>query len=206
VSLIHKEEDYFAMFSVMGAFGRDAALKLCGLLRTYEDVPARVAEIKEVEYAADREVKKIMQRLNGSFITPIDREDILLLTRRLDGICDTANVAAQRLVMYNVASITEDALGFAALIDATSEVLTRLMTEMRRVKKSRSIGEMIEEVNRLEREGDELYHRAMRRLFSGSFECLDVIRWNETYQSLEKVIDASEDVANTVQRLVVKYT
>ncbi len=190
----------------MAGHGRDAAAKLRDLLRDFSDVPAKVQAIKDIEHEADRAVGKITQHLNGSFITPIDRDDIMLLTRRLDQICDTVNVAAQRLIMYNVNVITDDALAFARLIDIASQRLVELMGELRRVRKSRTIPEMIEEINRIEHEGDELYHSSMRKLFSGSMDCIEVIRWNESYQSLEKVIDACEDVANVVQRIVVKYS
>ena len=108
--------------------------------------------------------------------------------------------------MYNVTVISDDALAFARLIDLASERLVELMGELRRVKKSRTIPEMIDEINRIEHEGDELYHSSMRKLFSGSIDCLEVMKWNESYQSLEKIIDACEDVANAVQRIVVKYS
>jgi uncharacterized protein Yka (UPF0111/DUF47 family) len=204
--LIQKERDYFEMFAEMAGFGRDASGRLCGLLREFSDVPAKVQAIKEIEYAADRRVKRITEHLNGSFITPIDRDDILLLTGRLDKVCDTANIAAQRLVMYNVSRITEDALAFAGLIETATQRLVDLVAELPRVKKTRAIPALIDEVNRIEHEGDELYHNSMRRLFSGSLDPLEVIKWNESYQSLEKVIDACEDAANTVQRIVVKYS
>jgi uncharacterized protein Yka (UPF0111/DUF47 family) len=206
MSLIHKEEDYFDLFSRMAGHGREAATRLRDLLRDFTDVPAKVQAIKDIEHEADRQVKKITQQLNASFITPIDRDDILQLTRRLDTICDTVNVAAQRLIMYNVRSITEDALRFAGLLDAASQRLVDLAAELRRAKKSKAIHEMIDDVNRIEHDGDELYHSSMRRLFSGSVDCLEVMKWNECYQSLEKVIDSCENVANTVLRIVVKYS
>jgi uncharacterized protein len=204
--VIGKDEDWFDMFRVMVEHGRDATTRLGALLADFTDVAGKVQAIKDLEHVADSQVKRIMQHLNRAFITPIDRDDILALTKRLDQVCDTVNVAAQRLIMYNVQEITPDALEFARLMDAASSRLADLMGEMKRVRKSTAIAGIIDDVNRIEREGDELYHASMRRLFSGSFECLEVMKWNETYQSLEKVIDSCEDVANTVQRIVVKYS
>jgi hypothetical protein len=140
-------------------------------------------------------------RINTSFVTPIDREDIHMLASRLDDVIDLIDGTARRAQMFRIREVKEPAIGLSAILVRTSEAIERAVTS---VKKSKFVVQTSTQVKRLEEEGDAAYHEAMGRLFDGEPNALDVIKWKELYDTLERAIDQCEDVANTLESIALK--
>lgn len=200
-----KEEKFFDLFVETAEQTCKAAVMLEDLMEKYLNVHGKVKAIEDVEHACDRNVHNMLEQLNKSFVTPIDREDIYLIAKELDNITDAIESAAHRFVMFNVQSITPEAKKLSKLITACTRELKVVMEEMKNMKKSKLLHEKIVEVNRIEDEGDDIFREAMSALFVTGKDPLDVIKWKEIYQLLENTLDACEDVANIVEGVVMKH-
>ncbi|RPJ05481.1 MAG: DUF47 domain-containing protein [Spirochaetaceae bacterium] len=199
-----KEENFFDMFKVQAEYAKKAADKLDDLIMNYTDKETKCRVIEDLEHEADGQVQKIYAQLNTAFITPIDREDIFMLAKRFDQVTDTVDSAAQRFLMYNVLSITEEAKAFSHLIVKCCNLLIEVVTELKHFKKVNKIRDGIIKVNALEHDGDILYHNTVKALFQKEHDPLYVVKWKEMYRALEDVLDACEDSANTILGVVLK--
>jgi len=201
--LTHKEEDYYAMFGELADFAVQGAARLSALVNDYRDLPAAIADIERIEHGADERVHAINDQLNRSFITPIDREDIFIVAKKLDRIIDIMDSTVQRFTMYNVTEIAEDAKVLVAHIVKTVAAIADLVSHLK-AHKPELFNLAAKQVDKLEDEGDDIYRAAMRRLFTDSTNAIEVIKWKEIYEMLEKTIDACEDVAGILHGVVVK--
>ena len=202
-SLIPKEEQYFALFRQMTSHIYDAASKLAEMLADKQgDFPAHLRQIKAIEHACDELTHSISKKLNSSFITPFDREDIYLLSGALDDIVDLIDDSARAIVMYNVRETTDYARQFGDVIQRMAVQLHEVVSTLERPA---GISERLVEIHRLENEGDDLYHEAIGELFSGTPEPLRVIRWKDIYDKLEAAVDRCEQAANIIETVIIKH-
>lgn len=199
-----KEEIFFDLFVDTAKNIHKTAKFLEELMNNYSNVNEKIKTIEECEHECDERVHNILEQLNKSFITPIDREDIFLIAKELDNITDDIESTAHRFRMYNVDSITEDAKRLCGLIVKCTEELKQLMMLLKDIKKTKVIKDKIIEINRLENEGDEIYRNAITRMFVMENNPLEVIKWTGIYEYLENTLDACEDVANIVEGVVMK--
>jgi len=199
-----KEEIFFNLFIEAVEKGVAAGEKLNALMEDYTDVACKIESLKTIENECDNKVHKIMTTLNASFITPFDREDIYYITRELDNIVDTIEDAANRFLIFNVKEIKDDAVVMSRLIVDCVNALDRLFLELKAAKKGKALRDHIIEVNRIEDEGDVVFRRAMEKLFTGETDAIEVIKWKEIYEFLENSLDACENVANTLEGVVMK--
>ncbi|HEX9061080.1 MAG TPA: DUF47 domain-containing protein [Clostridia bacterium] len=199
-----KEEIFFDLFVDTAKNIHKTAKFLEELMNNYSNVNEKIKTIEECEHECDERVHNILEQLNKSFITPIDREDIFLIAKELDNITDDIEATAHRFRMYNVDSITEDAKRLCSLIVKCTEELKNLMMLLKDIKKTKVIKDKIIEINRLENEGDEIYRNAITRMFVMENNPLEVIKWTGIYEYLENTLDACEDVANIVEGVVMK--
>ncbi len=200
-----KERIFFDLFSQTAEDTCKAAKMLEELMKDYTDVTKKVTAIEEMEHKCDEHVHNMLEHLNRSFITPIDREDIYLIAKELDNITDDIESTAHRFRMFNVSDMREDARKMATLIVQCTEELMGVMSEMKNMKTSKLLRDRIIEVNRIEDEGDEIYRSAMHQLFVSESNALEVIKWKEIYEYLENTLDACEDVANIIEGVVMKH-
>lgn len=161
-------------------------------------------EMHVIEHNADISKHDTMSELMRAFITPIEREDIILLIQEIDDVTDAIEDVLIRTYMFNVAAIREEALEFADVIVRCCEVLKDTLKEFRHFRKSDSIYENIVEINRLEEEGDALYTRAVRKLYLSSTDPIELSVWREIFDRMEKCCDACEHVANDVESVMLK--
>lgn len=199
-----KEEIFFDMFVETTQNSCRAAEMLVDLMKNYTDVNKKIKAIEDVEHECDQYVHKILAQLNKSFITPIDREDIYLIAKELDNITDYVESTAHRFKMLNVVTIREEAIKLAELAVVCTKELKDVMTELKNMKRSKTLKDKVIEVNRIENEGDEIYRNAMANLFTNEKDAIEVIKWKEIYEYLENTLDACEDVANIVEGVVMK--
>ena len=148
----------------------------------------------------------MLAALVKEFITPIEREDIILLSEAIDEVTDTIEDVMIRLYINNIRTIRPDAEAFAHLITRCCKTLSRLMEEFKNFKKSKKLYGLMVELHTLEGEGDRLFIQAMRRLHTEVSDPLEVIAWREIYIYLEKCCDACEHTANAAERVILKNT
>jgi predicted phosphate transport protein (TIGR00153 family) len=189
------------MFAALASHVTASAKLLHSLFREPERLAELVSAIKDLEHEADAVTHDVILRIDTSFITPIDREDIHLLASRLDDVIDLIDGTARRAQMFRIQEKRQDAIDLAWVLVHASEAVEGAVTS---VKKPKIVVQVNAQVKTLEEEGDALYHAAMGRLFEGRPDALDVIKWKELYDMLERAIDQCEDVANTLESISLK--
>ena len=201
LSLVPKEHDYFRLFSELAA-NLDAAAQLLVKFMSDGDRKGIAAGILQHEHVGDKIVHDIIRKLNKSFITPIDREDIYDLVATTDEILDNIEAAADMVMLYRVGDITEQARRQAEVIAKATPLLKECMDNL---EKPKGLDERIIAINSLENDGDRILRDAMASLFDGEWQCTDIIKWKDIYEILEAAIDECEHVANVIESIVLKH-
>ncbi len=203
VRLIPREEKYFALLGdLIGKVHAGAAL-FVQLLGDYEHRAKYAERIKAIEEECDDLVAGMVTKLNISFITPFDREDIYLLTTRCDDIIDEVNGLARRLEISHAVVLRPDVPELAGLL---AESLAEVESAFGQLKGRNGVTEHSKRVRRLERRGDVLYAEALHRLFTEEPDAIEVIKWVAIYEQLEDSIDRCKHLAELLESVVVKHT
>ena len=200
--LIPTEEKFYDDFRAMADEVRVGARLLEEMLATDPPIADRAAEVKEVEHKCDFLTHKIIQRLNVTFVTPMDREDIHALARTLDDVMDAIDDAAALIPLYRIEHIRPGARELARVISAQTDELRKAMDALE--NRHPVVLETAVEINRLENEADRIHNQAVGRLFDEETDAITVMKWKEIYDVLENATDAAEDVANLLENVVVK--
>jgi predicted phosphate transport protein (TIGR00153 family) len=200
-SLFPKEEDFFALFRKQAAGVREGCHELHDMLVHFDRLEARAARLKEIEHQGDLVTHDIFERLNRTFITPLEREDIHALASGLDDVLDSAEAIGSRMVLFNVKTSTPQAAQLGSILAACSDQIVQAVDHLRDFK---GLMAFTVEVNRLENEADVISRHVVADLFSGRHDLLDVMRWKELYGRLEAATDQCEDVANAIEAIVLK--
>jgi len=202
--LIPKDEKFFAMFEAMSKIILEGAELLREMLNNFEEAKAIQKKIKEVEHKGDGQTHEIIQKLNRSFITPLDREDIYALASGLDNIIDLIDSSAQHIIMYNVTAPTPAAKELAFIIFKSCQNVAAAVATLKDKSRVEEISRYCVEVNSLENEGDTVCREAVSRLFYEEKDPIQLIKWKEIYETLEMAIDKCEDAINVLESVVVK--
>jgi len=198
--LVPVDETFFALFA-------DSAQNITTAARHLRDYVHAGATggneaIVQCERRGDELVKSILQRLDSSFVTPFDREDIHALAEELDDVVDDILAVAALLQLVGVhemlPEMKEQADLLVQMADQNEEMISRL-------ERMREIRPFIDAIDKLETEGDRLYRRTIARLFSGEFEALEVVRWKDIIQAMEAALNTVEDISNIVESIVLKH-
>jgi predicted phosphate transport protein (TIGR00153 family) len=201
VRFVPKEEKYFGMLNQMASQVRESAELFVKIFREYDKHAQHAERIKSIEVSCDELSAKIIQKLNSTFITPIDREDIYLLVTEVDDVIDMINDLARRLEIYGVTIPRPDAVEIAQVLgEATKEVEAAFAN----LEQHKGVSEQIANISNLERQADTLYRNAVRRLFTEEKDAIEVIKWMSIYEELENSIDRCKDVAEALEAVVVK--
>ena len=200
--LIPREERFFDMFVEDIANVLAAARELETMLRSYDDIEARAARLRQMEHQGDELSHAIGRKLDTTFVTPFDREDIHGLISGLDDVIDTIEEIADTFILYRIAAPTTTAIQQAGIIVRQCEQLYEALSKLRGFK---GLRDHWIEVHRLENEGDQIARTAVAELFAGDLEPLEVVKWKDVYGLLETCIDRCEDVANIIEKIVVKH-
>jgi len=202
-SFLPREDEYFAFFTQMSAKVQDAAQLLVKMLQDKNgDQKTFYTNIKNTEHACDELTHKITTKLNKSFVTPFDREDIYTLSVALDDVCDYIDAAARAVIIYDIKTITEHAKGLAEIIYRLSIEIHGAVTML---NKPNGMNRHIVEIHRLENEADDIYFRAIGELFRETTEPILLIKLKEFYEILENATDRCESVANIIESIVLKH-
>jgi len=200
--LIPKDEKFFAMFKEMTWNILEGAELFKEMIDTFEDPAGSQRRIKDIEHKGDTITHDIIKKLNKSFITPLDREDIYALSSALDDILDLIDACAQRFVMYNVEKPTPEAKELAFIILKSCQTIDKAVGLLG--GKLEPISAYCVEVNALENEADRVCREAVSRLFDEEKDPIQLIKWKEIYETLERATDKCEDAANILESVVVK--
>jgi uncharacterized protein len=199
--LIPREAKFFELFAELSTSLNAGARLLRAILEDPHDLEKRVEEMQAIEHEGDRATHAIIAKLNTSFITPFDREDIHRLTSSLDDVLDFVNAAAVRLVMYKIADPPVAAAELAGLIVLQAEELARGVSLL---EKNNGVLKHCDEINRLEDEADKVSRRAIAALFENEKDPIQLIKMKELYEVLEYATDKAEDAANVLEAIVLK--
>lgn len=196
-----RDEGFFALFDQLADRVVESSRLLHRLFAEPQRLTENAAAIKAVEHAADELTHDVMERLDRSFVTPLDREDIHELANALDTVVDLIDGAARRAVVFGIGEPPDEAVELAALIERAAAGIQRAVHGIRDPK---LVFASMREVKRIEEEGDQLYARALTRLFAGTPEPIYVIKWKELLDNLEHALDEAEDVTNVLETISLK--
>lgn len=199
--LIPRDEEFFKMFSELASRLTRSAELLHEMFQNPADVANYVTAIKELEHEADELTQEVITRINKTFVTPIDREDIHLLASRLDDVIDLIDGTARRAAMFRIDDVRTPAVEMTTVLVKAGKTIETAVTG---IKKPAIVRDKSVLIKQLEEEGDALYHQAVGGLFEGTPDPLDVIKWKELYDTIEEAIDSCEDVANTLESVALK--
>lgn len=201
VRLIPRDVKFFHMFAEMARNLGDGARLLKQTLDTFQDVDKRVQELKAIEHRGDEMTHNILTKLNQTFITPFDREDIYRLASSLDDVLDFIYAAGVRLIMYKIKAAPEAA---SRLADIIVRQCDQLLPAVAGLEKHDSVLDYCVEINRLENEADQVARSAIGALFDQETDPISLIKLKELYEVLETATDKAEDAANVLEGVVLK--
>jgi uncharacterized protein len=195
------ESEFFDLFEQAGANNVKAAGLLEEMLREFPEQAGLAREILDCEHAGDQITHDVIGRLNKTFVTPIDREDILELTSALDDVVDYTEEVADYLGLYKIEAPMEQAQRMAEVLHAAT---VQLALAIPRIRGFQDIGEQTVEVHRLENVGDQIVREAIASLFEYGTDPMVVIRWKDIFERLENAIDSTERAAYILEGIVIK--
>lgn len=199
--LLPRDEQFYDLFTQLAGRLSLAARLLNQLFKEPDRRAEHVQAIKVAEHEADEITREIIDRLDRTFITPFDREDIHQLASALDEVVDLLDGAARRFEIFRITTVHNAAV-------TLSEVMVRAAIEVeaavRGMKDPKVVSAKAQALKRLEEEGDGIYHESMGALFDGALDAIEVIKWKELYDKVEDALDQAEDVANVLQSIALK--
>ena len=202
-SLLPREDEYFILLSLMTEKIQDGSNALVQMLQDKrENFETHTKRIKDIEHECDELSHKITVKLNKSFITPFDREDIFTLSVALDDVMDYIDAGARAILMYDIQEINEHAKHLAKVIQSLSIEVNAAVSML---KKPDGMNQNIVEIHRLENEADDVYFRDIGELFHNETDAIALIKWKELYEILENATDRCESVANIVESIILKH-
>jgi len=196
-----RDRAYFELFEEAGQNAAAAAGLLERMLVNFPDTRELAAQILECEHQGDRITHEIIDRLNHTFVTPIDREDILALASALDDIVDYTEEVADYLGLYRIEAPMDQAISLARVLNLACQEIGKAIPLLRGF---RDLSAHTVEVNRLENEGDTITREAVASLFDAPIDPMVVIRWKDLFERLEAAIDSTERVAYILEGIVIK--
>jgi len=202
---IHREQKFFDLFEGSARNMVKAAQKLKGMVDTWEDVRKSVDEIDDLEHEGDTITHEIMAQLHRTFVTPFDREDIVMLAHTLDDVTDFIHAAADAMLLYKIDRPTQRAKELADIIVQAAVEVEKVMPQLRHRAELKNVLVRCVEINRLENVADDVFHSAQAELFDDTTDMAQVIKWREIYEYMESATDRCEDVSNVLEGVALKY-
>ena len=203
-SLIPRNYLFYDLFEESAQKLLTAAELLADMLAHFENVEMKTARLKELEHEADNITHDIYRQVHQTFVTPLDREDIAALAQRMDDVMDFMEGAATAIRIYDIEEPTDAARAIADLIRLQCVQLQRAVAGLRSSRNFRQILEQLKEINRLENEADTLFLNATAELFKQEMRTVDIIKWRDIYDQLERATDSAEQVAHVLEAIVLK--
>lgn len=201
--IVSSEGTFFDLFEQMANKVQQGADSLLDLLANYSDLDRKAGRVLDIEHEGDEITHEIIRRLNTTFVTPFDREDIHHLASSLDDVLDHIEAAAEYLQLYRIDQPLPQMVSIASILTEAAKKSAEAMPNLRKMK---NLEEYWVEINRLENESDRAYRRTIAELFSGDFKAMDVLKYKEIIEEIEQAVDRLEDVANTIESIYLKHS
>ena len=205
-----KEADFFELMVAEAKFTIELTARFKDLFDNYDknaksdDLQVKLDEIHAIEHQGDIAHAEIVTELNRAFITPIDREDIFTVAENIDRLTNAVENVAFRLWMFDIKELRADIHDFTDLIVKSVSKTNEIIAEFKNYKKSKTLSELIRQVNEYENDGDRIYRNAVRNLFATEKDPIETQKWREFYHDMEKCFDACSDLAGSIERAAVK--
>lgn len=204
ISLIPRNYQFFDLFEETARKLVTAAEMLVDLLDHFENVALKTARIKELEHEADDITHEVYRQVYQTFVTPLDREDIIALAQRLDDVMDFMEGSTTAIRIYGITEPTPAARALADLVRLQCIQVERAVVCLRNRRDVTRVLEQCREINRLENEADTLFLSATAELFQGEMNPVEIIKWRDIYDQLERATDSAEQVAHVFEAIVLK--
>ena len=200
-----KETNYFEILYKMAECSHRAAVQLDEMLHNFTDVAKKADMIHNTEHEADSLLHDLVRILNTAFITPIDREDLIAIGNSIDSITDSIEDVANLFDMFSIEKVESPAYAMSELAKLITKSLVDAVKEFEQFRNSKKLNNLIIEVNRLEEKGDVLHRSTMKALFKNEDKSgLDIVKWKDVYDNMERIYDMCEDVADALEGIAVK--
>ncbi len=200
--LIPGDDRFVELFCDSADNAADCARVLRDLLGNLGDLPQQLEAVKRLERQGDEVTRAIMRRLNTTFVTPFDREDIHALAEELDDVVDDMLAVAALLRVFDIAEILPELREQAEVLVQMADANVLLLGRLQSMK---GVEPHLEAIDRLETTGDDIYRRALGRLFGGEFKALDVLKWKDIVEAMEAALNTLEDISDIVESIVFKH-
>ena len=205
LKLLRPKGDFFGRFEDAAGNNVDAAKLLDELCRDFSNAEEKVKLLHDLEHKGDEITHDIYKSLNKVFMPPLDREDIISITRALDDVIDHIHEAADAMCVYNIKEPTPVACSLAGIIVSCTEAVVKELPKLRQRRTMRTIEEGVIELHRLENQADAVLREGVLDLFHHPQEPILVIAWSRIYETMERVTDKCEDIADVLRGLVIKH-
>jgi len=204
MKFIKRDTDFFEIFDAMGKNLLRASEKLVIFFDDFSSMESNIKVIRDIEHDNDMLTHEVIRKLNQTFLTPIDREDIHSLASRMDDILDLMWGAAQRAQLFKLKESTKEAAALVKTLASMIELVYKTLNYLRE-KKYPFIQDLCVEIHGLENQGDEIFRATLGKMFDEVKDPILIIKWKEIYENLENATDCCEDVANILESIVLKY-
>lgn len=204
-NFLRRDDKFFSWFAQATKNNFLAAKELQKLCNEFKNPKKAAEEISDLEHKGDKICHAIFDELNKSFLTPLDREDLIELTHSVDDTIDLIHKSADDFYNYNIKKTTPTAVKLADTIVSSTRVIKEILPKIQKRKVFQEVRRGIYEVNRLETQADDLLREGLQRLFRKEKSPIDIIRWQAIYQTMEDVTDKCEDTADVLHGLIIKY-
>ncbi len=202
--LIPREEKFYDLFEEGASNLVASARLLVDVMEDYQDVPAKVERLSELESKGDTIIHQTMERLHRTFVTPLDREDIALIAESIDDVVDLIEGTASSMLLFRISKPTPHAQRLAGIILTAAGEVQQAVVLLRHSSQLRQILVHCVELNRLENEADHVLREGLVELFDNEVPVIEVLKWRDIYESLERATDRCEDIANVLEGVVLK--
>lgn len=203
--IIPRDESFFDFFEAHAATTVEACRELLALVSEGGDVVARAKSIKELESRADTITHDCLETLHGTFITPLDRDEIHRLIARLDDVMDFAEASSDLFALYRIDHFTAEARGMAETLLKAVQEIEQAVRGLRNMKNAKEIKSHCVEIHRLENAADRLHREAVAGLFQNGQDPVTIIKWKDVYGNLESATDGCEAVANLLEGIILEH-
>lgn len=201
--LVPRDDGFFPLFDQVALNLAECAELLRDLLDEFENVHAKHARINDCERHGDELTRTILRRLDSSFVTPFDREDIHALTEQLDDVVDDIHAVSELLLLHDVEEPLSEVREITDILVKAADANVALIGKLARLK---GIDSELEAIDRLESEADRVYRRLVAHLFSGDFNSFDVLRWKDIVEAIEDAVNKLEGVSDIVEGIALKHS
>lgn len=203
--LLPKKDVFFAQMDACAAKAVEITQAFKGLVANPAEVARRVEEIREIEHQADDHLHKILLNLQRTFITPLDRNEISTICRRLDDIIDLVEGAAQRMYYYELKDSPPPLLALVHVLEELTQIVQQAVGSLSDMRHPEKLRELLIQIHTLENQADGILRPAIGELFRIHTDTRLIIKWKEVYEHLETATDMCEDVADQIENILLEY-